>query len=107
MKTFPCGCTLTRESWSLCRAHYDAKEGRLDAYFQELQRLELLRLDIEGELACACDLLNTWCRESSVKECSDPYRNLNLRETIDRLWSKLSIKATYESSLAAGEQTDG
>jgi hypothetical protein len=47
---------------------------------------------LETELACACDLLNTWARELGVEECADPYRGFGLRNLIDRIWLKTSIR---------------
>ena len=46
--------------------------------------------ELETQLACACDLVNSWCREYGLKECCSPYKNLALREAIDRLWGKMS-----------------
>ena len=53
MKIFPCGCSLTRDSWALCREHFDAKEGRLAAFYDELERLEAS----EGRLIEVCESL--------------------------------------------------
>ena len=39
------------------------------------------------ELASAIDLLNCWCREEGVTECSS---HDELKNTIDRLWDKIS-----------------
>lgn len=44
----------------------------------------------EIQLACACDLANSWARELGVKECENPYSGLELRNLIDRLWNKCS-----------------
>lgn len=46
----------------------------------------------DGELAAACDMLNSWCRESGVEECSSPYEGLGLQKTIDRLWGCVNEK---------------
>lgn len=46
--------------------------------------------DLRIEIACAADLLNKWCRESGVQEVKNPYENLELRNTINRLWYKIS-----------------
>ena len=48
--------------------------------------------ELETQLACAADLVNSWCRESQVGECKSPYKGLQLREAIDRLWSKWSSR---------------
>lgn len=44
----------------------------------------------ETALARATDIVNSWCRESGLPECRDPYEGVALRDAIDRLWSKLS-----------------
>lgn len=46
--------------------------------------------ELEEQLACAADLMNTWARELGVKQCDNPYHDLALRELADRLWSKTS-----------------
>mgnify|MGYP003543399404 FL=1 len=43
-------------------------------------------------IACTADLVNSWCRESGVDECRNPWEPLALRDTVDRLWSKMSEK---------------
>lgn len=62
----------------------------------EVGGLELLReqkSELESQLACACDLLNTWARETGgVKECHYPYGDLAMRDLIDRLWSTISLR---------------
>ncbi len=45
---------------------------------------------LKTQLACACDLANTWAREIGVKECEDPYSGLELRNLIDRLWNRIT-----------------
>lgn len=47
-------------------------------------------MDAESSWACAVDLVNSWCRESGVRECETPHHDLSLRDAIDRLWSKHS-----------------
>lgn len=49
-----------------------------------------MTIDHESELACCTDLVNSWCRESGVRQCHDPEQPLALRYAIDRLWSKWS-----------------
>lgn len=41
--------------------------------------------DLRMQLACACDKLNTWARELNVEECRDPYKNLELRNLVERI----------------------
>ena len=61
------------------------------------------KFDAESALACACDLMNTWCRESQVPECQCPFAHETaLRNTIDALWSTLSARdAILQSELSA------
>lgn len=49
---------------------------------------EEIIVNLEEQLACACDLLNAWAREIGVEECSNPYNNLNLRNLVDRIWTE-------------------
>jgi hypothetical protein len=48
-------------------------------------------------VACAANLLNTWCRESGMREASNPYSGLELRDAVDRVWSKASWVAAEQS----------
>jgi len=61
-----------------------AKEVMLEIIEHQKKRAS----NLEIEIACACDLLNTWARELGVQECDDPYENLNLRDLVDRIWSE-------------------
>ncbi len=54
-----------------------------------------------SNLACCCDLINTWSRELGISECSDPYGDLELRNQIDKVWSAASSK--YHERLRAAE----
>jgi hypothetical protein len=47
---------------------------------------------LEGELACCCDLLNTWARETGASECHEYTKPLALRNHIDNLWGRVSEK---------------
>lgn len=63
---------------------------RTEAAEQERFQLREERFDAETQIACAADLLNTWCREIGVPEVERPYRELNLRSGIDRVYAKMS-----------------
>ena len=47
---------------------------------------------LRTQLACVCDKLNTWARESNVEECKNPYKNLELRNLVDRIWIRISSR---------------
>ena len=69
-------------------------------------------LDLAMEIACACDLLNTWARECGVEECRHPYANLELRNLVDRIWNKVSVEAAnrrtvVEAAVALAEVRHG
>jgi len=59
----------------------------------EWGKLEDDNNELRTQLACACDLLNTWIRETGgLPECEQPFKELGLRRSIDDLWSKLSVR---------------
>ena len=94
LKTFPCGCSLTRNSWQLCREHYDSKEGRLDAYLNELERLEAS----EARVIDACKTAVAM-DEAAVAEMREQWGYVPSREA-QSVTDKLRAALT-----AAGEQT--
>lgn len=51
--------------------------------------------DLEAQLATTCDLLNKWAREMNVQECFNPYKELELRNLVDRLWCRVSDKIDH------------
>lgn len=61
---------------------------------EEVKNLEAKIARLEGELACAADLVNTWCRELCILEEHDPYGELRLRNCIDRVWGEVSTKTS-------------
>lgn len=63
-----------------------------DTWFKRHQEQARQLDDLRTQLACACDKLNAWCRESGVQECVDPYTRLQLRETLDWLWATVNRK---------------
>lgn len=61
------------------------------------------RSELETQLATSCDLVNTWCREAGVEGCRNPYRGLNLRDTVYRLWRQVSQKRHDEITKLRGQ----
>ena len=60
-----------------CRAKWDFQLQRADSS--------------ESAMACAMDLANAWAREQGVEQASGLGGDFQLRNLIDRLWSKESI----------------
>lgn len=67
----------------------------IDALQQENASLREHTNELESREASLADFVNSWCRETSTEQC-DPS---TIKQSIDRLWSKLSIYVNERNTL--------